>query len=116
MDTVQQLERRREAIFEQMRSIRSMRRGTVNEQYLKVRHKGQTEPGRCGPYYVLTGKQGGRTVSQRLTRPEQLAAARADVAAHKRFVELCRQYEQLTEQLGQVERAAGGGQEKKRRN
>jgi hypothetical protein len=114
MDTVRQLEQRREDLFAQMRSIRSMRRGTVNEQYLKVRRKGRAEPGRCGPYYVLTRKQGGRTVSQRLTDPQQVAQARADVAAHKRFVELCREYKRVTEQLGQVDRAAGGDPKKKR--
>jgi hypothetical protein len=116
MNTVRELERRREAIFQQMRSIRSMQRGTVNEQYLKVPHKGRPEPALCGPYYVLTGKQAGRTVSRRLTDPEQLEQARADVAAHRRFVELCREFERLTEQLGQLQRRSGADQGKKRRS
>lgn len=114
MDTVQQLERRRDAVLEQMRSIRSMRSGTVSEQYLKVPRKGRSEPGLCGPYYLLSGKQGGKTVSQRLTSAEQVEQARADVAGHKRFVELCKQFERLTEQLGQVERSAGGHEKKRR--
>lgn len=114
MDTVQELERRRNDVLKQVRAIRSMRRGTVNEQYLKVPHKGQSEPARCGPYYVLSRKQGGRTVSQRLPAA-QVEQARSDVKAYRRFVELCHEYERLTEQLGQVERAGGGqGQEKKR--
>jgi len=115
MDTVQELERRRNEVMKQMLAIRSMRRGTVNEQYLKVRHKGQSEPGRCGPYYVLSRKQAGRTISQRLPAA-QVEQARNDVAAYRRFVALCQEFERLTEQLGQVERAGGGqGQEKKRR-
>ena len=114
MDTVQGLERRRNDVLEQMRAIRSMRRGTVNEQYLNVRHKGQSEPARCGPYYVLSRKQAGRTVSQRVPAT-QVEQARSDVAGHRRFVELCQEYERLTEQLGQVERGGGRqGQEKKR--
>ena len=115
MDTVQDLERRREAVLEQMRSIRSMRRGTVNQQYLKVPHKGRAHPGLCGPYYVLSHKEAGRTISHRLSAV-QVEGARADVAAHKQFVELCREFEKLTAQLGELERAGGLGREKKRRN
>ena len=115
MDTVRQLEQRRQALLRQMGAIRSMRRGTINEQFLKVPHKGQPEPGLCGPYYVLSRAEGGKTVSRRLTSPEQVAQARADLAAYQQFVELCGEYERLTEQLAQVERAGGGqGQEKKR--
>lgn len=116
MDTVRELEQQRERILKQMRQIRSMRRGTINEQYLKVPHKGQAEPVRRGPYYVLSRHEGGRTVSRRLTSAQQLKRARADVAAHGRFVALCRDYAEVTERLGQLEGGGGGqGQEKKRR-
>jgi hypothetical protein len=115
MDTMQQLEQRRERILEQLREIRSMRRGTVNEQYLKVPHKGRARPVLRGPYYVLSRSQDGKTVSQRLTDPKQVEQARADVAAYQRFTALCREYAQVTEQLGQLERAGvGQGREKKR--
>jgi hypothetical protein len=115
MDTVRQLEQRRERILEQLREIRSMHRGTVNQQYLKVPQKGRGEPALRGPYYVLSRAEGGKTVSRRLTSPQQVEQARADIAAHRRFVGLCREYEQLTERLGQVERGGDRqGQEKKR--
>ena len=115
MDTVRQIEQRRDALLREMGAIRSMRRGTVNEQYLNVPRKGRAERGRCGPYFVVSRSEGGKTVSQRLTSSQRVAQARGDVAAHQRFVGLCREYERLTEQLGQLERAGGGpGQEKKR--
>lgn len=115
MDTVRQIEQRRDALLREMGAIRSMRRGTINEQFLNVPRKGRAERGRCGPYYVLSRSEGGKTVSRRLTTPQQVAQAREDVAAHERFVAVCQEYERLTEQLGQLEQAGGGlGQEKKR--
>jgi hypothetical protein len=115
MDTVRQLEQQREGILEQLRQIRVMRRGTINEQYLKVPHKKRAEPVPRGPYYVLSRYLGGKTVSQRLTGPEQVGQARSDVAAYQRFAALCREYEQVTEQLGRVERSGGGQDRKKKR-
>ena len=115
MDTVRHLEQRRERILEQLRQIRSMRRGTVNEQYLKVPHKGQAQPALRGPYYVLSRSVKGKTLSQRLTSPEQVEQARSDVAGYQRFAALCREYEEVTERLGQAEgTGAGQGPGKKR--
>ena len=116
MNTIRDLEARRKAILEEMRSMRSMRRGTINEQYLKVHHKGKKEPVIRGPYYLFSRKERKRTVGYRLTTPEELEQARKDVAAHKRFVALCEEFEQLTERFGELERQSDEvGQEKKRR-
>ena len=115
MTTIQDLEARREAILTEMRSIRCMRRGTINEQYLKVAHKARKKPVLRGPYYVFSRSEVGKTVGYRLTTPQKLEAARQDVAAHKRFVELCKEFERVTEQLGDLEhRLAEGSREKKR--
>ena len=97
---ITELESRRDAILEEMRSIRSMRRGTINEQYLKVPRKGK-EPSLRGPYYVLSRREGEKTVSWRLSGVE-LEKARADVAAHKRFTLLCKEFEQLTTKMGEM--------------
>jgi hypothetical protein len=115
MDTVRQIEQRREALLREMGAIRSMRRGTINEQFLRVPRKDQAKRGPCGPYYVFSRSEGGKTVSRRLTSPQQVAEAREDVAAHQRFVGLCREYERLTEQLGQVERTGDKLDDKKKR-
>jgi len=112
MDSLQQLEAQRLAILDSLKSIRSMRRGSITEQFFPVRRQGQKQTVRRGPYYVFTRHRGSKTVSRRLTTPEALQQAREDVEAFKNFQALCRDYERLTEKLGAIERETT--QEKKR--
>ena len=97
---IQELEARRLAIIEEIRSIDSMRRGTVNEQFFQVGLNGSKELTGRGPYYVWTRSVGGKTVSQRLTSAEAVEQARADVAAYKRFRALCGDYIEVSSQMG----------------
>jgi hypothetical protein len=114
METTYSIEARREAVVQEMFSMKSMKRGTINEQYLKVPQKGVSKPALRGPYYVLSRKEGNKTVSERLTTPEELEQAKQDIAAHKRFVELCKEFEVLTERLGMLTRQPEGSTKKKR--
>ncbi len=66
MDTVQELEARRNAILEEMRSIRSMRRGTINEQHFKTRLKGKKGIVSSGSLLCFVRREGEKTVSKRL--------------------------------------------------
>lgn len=115
MPTIHELEIQREQILDQIRSIRSIWRGSISTQHLKSAPTARrSTPVIHGPYYVLSRRQGNRTVSRRLSPARDLEQARQDVAAHKRFVELCEQFERLTEQLGELERAQPAlAQEKK---
>lgn len=116
MNQIKMIEERREKILREMRGIRAMERGTITEQFLKVRHKGQKEPVLRGPYYLISRREGKKTVGYRLTSGEEVARARRDVDARQRFLALCREYEELTERLGRLEREIGeGSAEKKRR-
>ncbi len=115
MDTIQQLEVRRNAILEQMRSIRSMRRGTINEQYFKTHLKGIKGIVHRGPYYVLSRREGEKTVSKRLRSGAELERAQKDVAEYKRFLGLCQEFEGLTARLGELERGEQGLEQEKKR-
>lgn len=114
MKPMTELENQREAILQQMRSIRSMKRGTINEQYLKVPQKG-SKPALRGPYYVLSRREGNKTVSERLSTPAQFEQARSDIAAHRIFTELCKEFEILTERMGALQRKAEDSEWKKKR-
>jgi hypothetical protein len=113
MKTMSEIETRRETVLQQLRNIRSMKRGTINEQYLKVPRKG-AEPVLRGPYHVLSRREGNKTVSERLTTAIQLERAKLDIAAHRKFVELCKEFEMLTERMGMLQHQAGEPAEKKR--
>jgi Family of unknown function (DUF6788) len=115
MDTVRQLETRRNAILEEMRSIRSMRRGTINEQYFKIRLKGRKGMVHQGPYYVLSRREGEKTVSRRLRSAAELEETRKDVVEYKRFLGLCQEFERLTARLGELERGEQGLEQEKKR-
>lgn len=97
------LERRRRELVDAMLSIRSMCGGKISEQFLQVHHKGKKQPVERGPYYVLSCWKEGRNQSRRI-RSEALEEIRADLANHERFVALCREFEELTERLGALER------------
>jgi len=116
MNAVEKIDRRRRMILKEMSEIRSMKRGTINEQFLEVRQKGKREPTLRGPYYVLSRREGKKTISKRLTSKKELEKSREDIMAQKRFRELCREFEELTERLGELERELDeGSREKKRR-
>jgi hypothetical protein len=115
MDTVQQLEAQRNAILEEIRSIRSMRRGTVNEQYFKIRLKGRKGIVHQGPYYVFSRREGQKTVSSRLRSEAELQQARKDVTEYKRFLGLCQEFERVTARLGELERSEHSLEQEKKR-
>jgi hypothetical protein len=115
MDAIQQLEFRRNAVLEEMRSIRSMRRGTVNEQYFKTRLRGRKGEVQQGPYYVLSRREGDKTVSKRLRSKGELEQVQKDIAEYKRFLGLCQEFERLTARLGELERVEQGLEQEKKR-
>lgn len=100
-----ELEARRESLLCQMRLIRSMKRGTLSVRSEKVRLKGEKQPVLRGPYPLFVRREGKRTVGRRLHSAEEVAQVREDIAAHDRFMALCKEYAEVTERLGELDRA-----------
>ena len=74
------LERRRQALLEQLAALRELRRGSLSEQFLQVKHVDGSLVKR-GPYPLLTRKQGGKTLSVRLTDPTLVPLYRQQIQA-----------------------------------
>jgi len=108
--SVAELEARRQRLAEQMLAIRAVQPGKISEQFLKVPHKGKSEPVKRGPYYVLTWWENGRTRSRRI-KPEDLERTREEVANYARLKALCQEFEQITQALGEAERRQSDSEE-----
>mgnify|MGYP006863451817 CR=1 FL=1 len=102
MNEQQQIEARRRRIVEKMLAMRSMRKGTVNEQWFPVVRGGKKTDELRGPYFVITYKVGNRTVSERLKSEAQVVRARAQTDDYRHFRALCTELEELTVQLGEL--------------
>jgi hypothetical protein len=111
MDRREALEARRETLLEQMRSTRSMKRGTLSIRPEKVRRQGRKEPVLLGPYPLFVRREGTRTVGRRLGSPQEVAQVREDIAAYDRFMALCKEFAEATEALGELERAEAASDE-----
>lgn len=99
MDKIRELQSKRDKIKKELIKIGDMRRGSVTEQYLPVKHKGIDKPVLCGPYYVFTTKIEGKTVGRRLQVGPELKKIRQEVRNFHHFQKLCREIISVNEQI-----------------
>jgi len=105
MKTVQSLQALRRRAIEELVSMHSLRKGCLTEQWVPVVRDGIQTKELRGPYYVWTCKAGNKTVSKRITGEAEIEQARQDALNYRRFRQLCQELEELTHDLGVVERA-----------
>ena len=99
MKNIKQINSRRNEILSEIEGIKSMRQGSVYHQYLNVKHKDKGKPVKRGPYYIYSKKVKGKTVAKRLSKSDA-ERYKVDVDNYHRFQSLCKEYAELTEQLG----------------
>ena len=120
-DSLVDLESRRAAVQSQIAQLGDMRSGSITETSGRCENPNchchrADDPGH-GPYYRLTRKVNGKTVTETLSSPASLAKAQREVAECQRFRELGDQLLDVNEQICQlrpVEQTPPSAQEKKR--
>ncbi len=115
------LEPQRQALLRQLTDLRELRRGSLTEQFLSVKHADGSKVKR-GPYPLLTRKQANKTVSVRLTDPATLPLYRKQIQAMRQFESVVEKLVQVGEQLSDlavaevVQKKTRGGTGTKRRS
>jgi hypothetical protein len=121
-DSLVDLENRRAAVQLQIAQLGDMRSGSITETGGRCGNPNchchrADDPGH-GPYYRLTRKVRGKTVTETFSSLASLAKARREVAECQRFRELGDELLDVNEQICQlrpVEEPLSSAQEKKRR-
>jgi len=114
------LEHQRQALLWQLADLRELRRGSLTEQFLSVKHADGSQVKR-GPYPLLTRKQANKTVSVRLTDPTTVPLYRKQIQAMRQFETVVEKLVQVGEQLSDlavaevVQKKTPGGTGTKRR-
>ena len=104
MNKIEKLEMQRERVMRELASIRSARKGSLNEQWFPIVRNGKKTEQLRGPYFVWTCKVGKKTVSERLTDEQAVTRAKQDTENYRRLKSLWAEFEELTIQLGEAER------------
>jgi hypothetical protein len=95
------LELQRQGLLRQLADLRELRRGSLTEQFLTVKHADGSKVKR-GPYPLLTRKEANKTVSIRLTDPALVPLYRQQIQAMRQFENVVDQLVRLAEQLGDL--------------
>ncbi len=95
------LEQQRQGLLRQLSDLRELRRGSLTEQFLTVKHADGSMV-RCGPYPLLTRKEANKTVSLRISDPALVPLYRQQIQAMRQFESLVDQLVRVGEQLGDL--------------
>jgi hypothetical protein len=95
------LEQQRQGLLRQLADLRELRRGSLTEQFLTIKHADGSKV-RRGPYPLFTRKEAQKTVSRRLSDPELVRCYRQQIQAMRQFESVVDQLVRVGEQLGDL--------------
>src|SRR5436190_24394806 len=95
------LDQQRQGLLRQLADLRELRRGSLTEQFLTVKHADGSKV-RHGPYPLLTRKDAQRTISVRITDPALVPLYRQQIRTMREFESVVDQLVRVGEQLGDL--------------
>ena len=95
------LEQQRQGLLRQLADLRELRRGSLTEQFLTVKHADGSTVKR-GPYPLLTRKEAQKTLSVRLTDPALVPIYRQQIQTMRQFERVVDQLVRVGEELGEL--------------
>jgi len=96
-----QVRKRRKELVGELAAIEQMRRGSLFPQIFEATRKDGTQV-RRGPYTLYTCKEKGKTVSRRITDPEQVRRYQEQIDAFRRFEALASELVRIGEKIGDL--------------
>ena len=102
---------RRAEILSELSTLTRMRRGSIVRQWVEwVDSKGEKR--RRGPYPLYSYKEKGRTISRRLTGPEE-EKVRGEIGNFRRFEQLTQELRAIGERLCEASAASPGKKQRR---
>ncbi len=100
----QSIQKRQDALLEEMGRIRVMRRGTISKQEYRGRKQRRKGAGATGPYFVWQGSVGGKRFCARV-RAQEAQRMEQEIAQRHKFEALCDEVVALGEALADLLRS-----------
>ena len=112
-DSAQTLRSQRDAVLERMKRIDHLRRGSLSRQFFKTRRDAKNT--KSGPYFVLQCFFRGKKCSERISAA-QAEQVEKHVENFRLFNGLAQEFVTLSDQITQLECAAGADSKKNASN
>ena len=100
-ESLRQVRQHRREVLAELALIEQMRRGSLIPQMFEATRKDGTKVLR-GPYTLYTSKEKGKTISRRITDPEQVSRYQEQIKAFRRFETLANELVRVGEKIGDL--------------
>jgi len=100
-ETLRRVRQRRKELLAELATLEQMRRGSLVPQMFEALRKDGTKV-RRGPYTLYTSKDKGKTVSRRITKPQEVLHYQEQIKAFRRFEALTNELVRIGEKISDL--------------